>query len=284
MPTTHIRLGTRGSALALAQSEIVKAKFLAKFPEMTIQICPIKTQGDADQKSPLSQIGGKGIFIKEIEKALCHNEIDIAVHSLKDVTTHLEEELALSGFLKAESTSDVLIGTLPPNAVVATSSLRRRALLKKERPDITFVDIRGNVETRIQKLKTDQIDAIVLSEAGLIRLNLTHHISQIFDPKIFYPAPGQGVIALETRQADTTFSQLCNAISDPEQTQISKAEFTVLQALGFDCRIPLGVYSTAQAMTLFIANKTLDKTFVKTVQMQNLQEAIDACKIFLSEA
>ena len=288
-----IRLGTRGSALALAQAHIVKTALEKKDPEILIEICPIKTEGDQDQKSTLSEIGGKGVFIKAIEHALSQGAVDIAVHSLKDVTTHLESTLCLAGFLKAESNADAIVGgtlkSLPKNSVVGTSSLRRRALLKLQRPDLNFVDIRGNVETRINKIKPGSIDAVILSEAGLIRLNLIHHIQERLSPEMFYPAPGQGVITLETRKDDAINIWRCQAISSPEQTFIAETEFALLQALGFDCRIPLGVYSTQNQMTIFISDLTLTKHITHTIDIssetrwQSLEKAVQVCKKFLAD-
>jgi hydroxymethylbilane synthase len=292
---TEIRIGTRASALALAQADIVKTALSKLVPHRQITLCPLSTEGDQNQHSPLSELGGKGVFIKSIERALKENCIDIAVHSLKDVTSSPDEALILAGFLKAESTRDVLIGhtlaTLPKNGTIGTGSLRRQALIKQMRSDIIFKDIRGNIDTRIQKISPGVIDAIILSEVGLIRLGKTTLISETLDPHTFFPAPGQGVITLQTRKDDAENTTLCKAISDPFQTLISETEFTLLQALGFNCRIPLGVLSLIENkhynMTIFIADKTLKKThiesFVSPIEDRFifLDKAILNCKKFL---
>ncbi len=247
---TLIRIGSRGSKLALAQANIVQKKIQALYPEAKVTIIVISTSGDINQTDSLSLIGGKGVFAKEIQTALLENTIDIAVHSMKDLTSRPPDNLRLSGFLKSESTADVLISKnrqtlaeLPPHAIIATGSMRRRALIRRLRPDIQFVDIRGNIDTRLEKLKTSPIDAIILSEAGLIRLNLQNHIHDRLPPQFFLPAPGQGVIAMETRALDVNSDILCQQLSDPIQNQISKLEYEVLKSLDFNCTIPLGMHT-----------------------------------------
>jgi len=232
----HIRLGTRASQMALAQAEIVKSKLIAQNPTLTVEICPIITQGDKDLTTPLYEIGGKGVFIKELEKALLDNTVDIAVHSLKDMTSTLATGLHLISFLPAEAVTDALVlkspylsfADLPSGAVIATGSLRRKALLKKIRSDISTVDIRGNVITRLEKLQTENFHGLLLSEAGLIRLNRQHLISEHFSAKTFCPAPGQGVIAIETRQQDEKVNAICLSINDQQQHLKSTTELAFL--------------------------------------------------------
>lgn len=275
-----VRLGSRGSKLALAQAEIVKARLEKIYPTCVFEIQVVHTTGDIDLKSPLSEIGGKGVFIKELEVALKNQEIDIAVHSLKDITSTIPPELALTAFLKAEAVTDVLIfnhdithfDQLPQGAVIATGSLRRRALLRKLRPDIQFTDYRGNVLTRMQKLKEGNADALLLSEAGLIRLNLQSSISYRFNPHIFCPAPGQGVIALETRIADKELVEICRSINHPEQEIKSTTELACLEKIGFDCRIPLGLYAELNdsldtlTLTAFVSTSQMDQFFEERVK------------------
>jgi len=248
-----IKIGTRASQLAVVQAQKV-ADLIAKMsPGVTTEIVKISTFGDRNQKESLAQIGGKSVFAKEIQDALLTNTIDIAVHSMKDLTSSPPPGLQLAGFLKPESISDVLVSKkghtlkqLPQSAIIATGSMRRRAIIRHMRPDIQFVDIRGNVDTRLKKLHTESIDATILSEAGLIRLNLTDVISDTFAPYHFLPAPGQGVIALEIRKADSKSQEICAQISDPIQNQISKIEYELLKGLEFNCTIPLGVYTVLE--------------------------------------
>lgn len=266
-----VRLGTRGSKLALAQANIVKNKLVEAHPQIEFEIHIIQTSGDIDLKSPLSEIGGKGVFIKELEVALNQNKIDIAIHSLKDITSALLPGLQLSAFLKAEAVADVLIldakhssfEDLPEDAKIATGSLRRKALLRKLKPRIKTVDIRGNVPTRIAKLQEGHFDGVVLSEAGLIRLGLQHLISYRFDPYLFCPAPGQGVIALETRTDNDSIQQICQAINDQEQMIKSTTELAFLERVQFDCRAPLGLHAILEddknlSFIAFLANGKMD--------------------------
>jgi len=248
-----IKIGTRASQLAVVQAQKVADLIAKMVPGMPIEIIKISTYGDRNQKDSLAQIGGKSVFAKEIQDALLTNAIDIAVHSMKDLTSTPPPGLQLAGFLKPESISDVLVSKkghtlkqLPQSAIIATGSMRRRAIIRHMRPDIQFVDIRGNVDTRLKKLYTENIDATILSEAGLIRLNLTDVISDTFPPYHFLPAPGQGVIALETRKADSKSQEICAQISDPIQNQISKIEYELLKGLEFNCTIPLGVFTVLE--------------------------------------
>lgn len=262
-----VRLGTRNSKLALQQTHIVKTLLQERVPDIEIEVREIKTTGDMDQTRPLSEIGGKGVFIKEIEQALERQEIDIAIHSLKDITSEILPTLHLSGFLQAESSQDVLVlnpkyQTLPEKARIATGSMRRRALLKRQHPDIQFVEIRGNVPTRIQKLDQGEFDGLILSEAGLIRLKLIERISKRYSVEEFCPAPGQGVIALETRKADEWATSLSQKVNHREQEIKSTAELTFLRHVGFDCRAPLGIHVEREmddqlSLRAFLSNLSL---------------------------
>jgi len=246
----EIRIGTRGSRLARAQTEIVIAQLKQVDPSLHIETVVITTTGDKDQKASLKDIGGKGVFIREIEQALLDKTIDLAVHSFKDITCQTADGLRLSGFLKPESVSDVLLTRanikfkdIPPGSMIGTGSMRRRALLKRMRDDLEYVDIRGNIDTRIARLDQGVYGGIILSEAGVIRLGLSDRISERFNPEQFIPAPGQGVIAVETRAGDEDLFRLCQATFDKQQYLVSSAEFLVLEKLGFDCRMPFGLYS-----------------------------------------
>jgi hydroxymethylbilane synthase len=253
----RIVIGTRGSKLACAQAAIVAQRLKQIEPYREIETKIIVTSGDRDQHSHLAAIGGKGIFIRELEQALIDGAIDVAVHSFKDVTSQLAPSLSLSAFLWPESVCDVMVthGTmpleyLPPGAIVGTGSMRRKALLQRLRPDLSTAEIRGNIDTRIAKVDRREYDGVMLSEAGLIRLGLEERIAVRFDPSSFYPAPGQGVITLEIREADIGMRELCAAAGDARQHSISTAELTLLGTIGFDCRTPLGVYSTVNGEQL----------------------------------
>jgi len=268
MPRSSIRLGTRGSKLALAQADIVSQKL----SEFNVKIVVIKTQGDQDITTPLSEMGGKGVFVKALEDALIQNEIDIAVHSLKDVTSAPNEGLRLAGFLKAESSADVLVSRLklselPQGAVIATGSMRRKALLKKSRPDIKTVDIRGNVDTRLKKLDEGGFDGLILSEAGLIRLGLADRVTDRLDVSDFIPAPGQGVITLETRSGE---EDLASKISDPDQERLSRLELKFLEKVGFDCTVPLGLHAIGMGdeviIHLFVANDDFSDYYSESIR------------------
>jgi len=242
-----LRLGTRGSPLALKQAQIVYEKIRSVFPDQAIDIVPLFTKGDLDLKTPLSQLGGKGVFIKEVELALLENRIDIAVHSFKDITSTLSPITQLAGYFKPESSEDVVLlkqpytlQTLPKGTVLATGSIRRKAFLQLLRPDIECVGIRGNIHTRIETFKAAPWEGLVLSEAGLLRMAIRWPDLLRFEPEQMIPAPGQGVIALQTRLDDPLANTICEAVGDQEQWVISSLERELLVAVGFDCRIPLG--------------------------------------------
>lgn len=275
----RLRLGSRQSALALKQADIVKAALLKENPNLDIEIVGISTQGDDDKTSPLSEIGGKGVFIKTLEVALLNNDIDIAVHSLKDVTSYSPDELTLSGFLNPEAIEDVVIAppesgitsleSLPQNATIGTGSLRRRALLKALRPDLKTIELRGNIETRIDKCFSGECDAILLSKVGLVRMGWKSKIRETLDPFMFVPAPGQGVIALQSRKGDALSESYAEMISDPHQSIISRQEMHILAELGLDCRFPFGLYTEFDgnrfALTAFWADMAYKKRKKETI-------------------
>ncbi|KTC71552.1 porphobilinogen deaminase [Legionella birminghamensis] len=267
-----IRIATRQSKLALAQADIIKQRVLSRFQaEIEVEILPLITKGDLDLEKPLYEIGGKGVFIKEVEQALIDQKADIAVHSLKDITSNLAPGLVMAGFTEPEGYRDVFISSkgieelnkIPLDSTIATGSLRRKALLKFIRPDLKTCDIRGNVISRLEKIKALPVCGTLLSEAGLIRLGIDYSQSQALDPNLFIPAPGQGVIGLETREDDSFARNLCRQISDAQQFDISTAELEFLMKVGLDCRSPLGLYTQYDgknmAMKLFLANERMDK-------------------------
>jgi hydroxymethylbilane synthase len=243
-----LRIGTRGSPLALAQAEEVRARLTAAhgLDPTAIEICVIRTSGDAIQDRPLAEVGGKGLFTKEIEQALFDNTIDLAVHSAKDMETVLPAGLVAAAFLPREDVRDAFISRkartlaeLPEGAVVGTASLRRQAIVRRLRPDLRVVSLRGNVETRLRKLATGEVDATLLALAGLKRLGLAAAARSVFSVDEFLPAVGQGAIAIETRAADERTRDLIAPINDGDTMAALTAERAFLAALDGSCKTPI---------------------------------------------
>lgn len=243
---SRIRLGTRSSPLARWQAEWVAARLTAL--GVTVEMIHITTQGDV-KTGPLGQIGGQGLFTKEIQRALLEGEIDLAVHSLKDLPTADVPGLKIAAVPTRESVNDVLVGPfrtldeLPPGARIGTGSLRRRAQLLHARPDLQLLEIRGNVDTRLRKLDAGEYDAIVLAQAGLSRLGLAERISYVIPPQIMLPAVGQGALGLETRADDAATQQWLQPLNDESTFQAITAERTLLQALRAGCLAPVGAWA-----------------------------------------
>jgi hydroxymethylbilane synthase len=254
-----IRIGTRGSALALAQARVV-ADALREGGGAT-ELVPIRTEGDRLHDSRLADIGGKGLFVREIEQALVHGEIDIAVHSLKDLPALLPAGLVLAAFPAREDARDVLvmregwagIRGLPAGAVVGTGSLRRRALLLAARPDLLVEPVRGNVDTRLRKLETGQYAALVLAAAGLARLRIHPAHACPLEPDEFVPAVGQGLLAVEIRAADARLRDLLACLDDADSRVCALAERAYLRRLGASCQTPVGGHAVCEAATLRMA-------------------------------
>jgi hydroxymethylbilane synthase len=248
-----LRIGTRGSPLALAQARMVRARLAAQHgvDEERIILTVIRTTGDVIQDRTLAAAGGKGLFTKEIEEALRADAIDLAVHSAKDVPTVLPDGLILTAVLPREDARDVFIGRtvktlreLPAGAVVGTASLRRQAIVKRLRPDLEVVPIRGNVDTRLRKLGEGVVDATLLALAGLKRLGLTDAASSIFTLDEFLPAVGQGIVAIETRADDGRTRTLLEAINHAETAIALASERAFLAVLDGSCRTPIAGHAT----------------------------------------
>ncbi|WP_340114403.1 hydroxymethylbilane synthase [Maribellus mangrovi] len=261
----HFRIGTRGSKLALYQAYRVKDALEEKYPEKTFEIVVIKTKGDKILDVPLSKIGDKGLFTKELEVAMFNDEIDMAVHSLKDLPTVFPKGTKLGAVLKRAAAFDALvskdnrkISELTSNDIIATSSLRRKAQLLKMNKDLTIVEIRGNVNTRIRKMQEGYCDAMVMAAAGLQRLEMDEHISEIIDPETMIPACAQGAIAIEIKDDDPATEVLITGINHEETMIAAEAERTFLRTLEGGCQIPVGSYSAIQGeeftITGFISN------------------------------
>jgi len=249
--TPHpLRIGTRGSPLALAQSNQVRDLLIAAHPAMSEpELCIIKTTGDQVTDRPLADLGGKGLFTKEIEQALLDGAVDIAVHSMKDVETWQPEGLTVDCFLPREDPRDTLLGAasiaaLPGGARVGTASLRRSAQLLAVRPDLTITLMRGNVGTRLGKLAAGEVDATMLAVAGLKRLGLADAIGAILEPDEFLPAVAQGAVGIERRAGDGQTAALLAPLNDGPTTLCVTAERAMLAALDGTCRTPIGGLAT----------------------------------------
>ncbi|UXN06821.1 hydroxymethylbilane synthase [Bartonella sp. HY761] len=249
MQTPLLKIGTRASELALAQAHEVRDRLVLahNLSQQAIEIVPMSTKGDRVQNRALSEIGGKGLFTEEIETALTNKEIDLAVHSTKDMPTILPDGLYLSAYLKREDPRDAFIShkvknfmDLAQGAIVGSSSLRRQAMIRRLRPDLEVVMFRGNVQTRLKKLQDGVADATFLAVAGLNRLGLSHVISEIVDERYFVPAPGQGAIVIESRKGDIKTDQLVAPLRDETTHLELAAERQFLKSLDGSCRTPLG--------------------------------------------
>lgn len=242
-------LGTRGSRLALAQADFVKKRLMEAYPEHAFIIRVIQTTGDKDRRRPLHEIGGKGVFVKEIEQELLKGTVDIGVHSMKDMPSMPADGLMFTKAWAREDPRDALIlrekgslAELERGAVIGTGSRRRELLLKRLRPDLTVVPIRGNVDTRLKKMEEKRLDGIVLAAAGLKRLGLLRHVTEYLKTEEFLPAPAQGVLALEIRKGDTGLLHMLNALCDEETACAVEAERGFLAEIGGDCHAPAGAF------------------------------------------
>jgi hydroxymethylbilane synthase len=244
-----LRIGTRGSRLARWQAEWVANRLCSYHPGLNVELIEIRTQGDRDRNSPLSAIGGMGLFTKEIQRAVLDGSVDVAVHSLKDLPTQSPDELVLAAVPEREDVSDALIApvhktlqALPAGSRIGTSSLRRRSQVLHMRPDIQVVTIRGNVETRLNLALEAKLDAVILACAGLHRLGLHLHITQQLAPPDFLPAVGQGALGIECRVDDTTTRTLLLPLDDVPTHRAILAERTTLAEMEGGCLIPLAAW------------------------------------------
>lgn len=254
-----LRIGTRGSQLALSQANWVKNKLTHTHPDLNVTLVKIKTTGDKIQDAPLAKIGGKGLFVKEIEEALLQRKIDLAVHSIKDIPTEFPKGLHLSVITEREDPRDVFISKegrplkdLPQNAKIGTSSLRRQAQLLHFRRDFEFIPLRGNLDTRLKKLKTMDLDGIVLALAGVKRLNLEEKITEVIPPEISLPAIGQGALGIETRQRDERVEEQIQFLKDRDSWVAISAERAFLKKLEGGCQVPIAAFARIIGTTLHI--------------------------------
>ncbi len=245
-----IVIGSRGSKLALIQANWVKSQLEESNPDIKFSIEKFKTKGDKLTDAPLSKLGGTGLFTKELENALLDNKVDLIVHSAKDVPTEIPEGLVLGAFPKREDPHDVLISKnnqclkdLPQNAVIGTSSLRRRAQILAFRQDLKVVDLRGNLDTRLKKLDSGDLDAIVVARAGLLRFSLSEKASEIIPYDIMLPAVGQGALCIEIRDNDDEVKEIISILNHHETMCEVKTERVLLAKLQGGCQVPIGAHT-----------------------------------------
>ena len=272
-----LTIGTRGSTLALTQANWVKDQLLQHYPQCQITVLPIKTTGDRMSTLPISKMGGKGVFIKEIERALLDGEVDCAVHSMKDLPMEFPRGLLLTAITPREDPSDVFVSqtysgleTLPAKATVATGSLRRKVQLLHYRSDLEIKEIRGNVDTRLAKLESGFAEGLILAAAALKRLNQTSSISQHLHYDICLPAAGQGALGIEVREKDISLRKELAPLNDPESYSTVSAERSCMRHLGVDCHTPAAAFGEIKDNTLTLKGMvaSLDGTEIirKTVQ------------------
>lgn len=279
MSTNVVRIATRKSALALWQAEYVKAQ-LEKFHEnISVELVPMTTKGDIILDTPLAKVGGKGLFVKELEVAMLENRADIAVHSMKDVPVEFPEGLGLEVICPREDPRDAFVSntinnfeSLPQGAIVGTSSLRRQCQIKALRPDLDIRDLRGNVNTRLKKLDNGEYDAIILAAAGLIRLEMPERIKEFIEPEVMLPANGQGAVGIECRTDDAYIKALLKPLECNETRIRVLAERAMNKALEGGCQVPIGSYAELQTTN----NQ-------HTLHLRGLVGAVDGSKILHSE-
>ena len=249
----HIKIGTRGSLLATTQSTWVKNQIEAQHPGVSVELVIIVTKGDKILDVPLAKVGGKGLFVKELEEALLRKEVDLAVHSMKDVPSELPEELHLGIIPARENPHDAFIAKdftsiadLPAGATVGTSSLRRRSQLAALRPDLEIVDLRGNLDTRLRKLDEGQFQAIILAAAGLNRLGMSNRATAYFSAQEMLPAVGQGALGIELRKDDDELLAGLSFLNDEKTTIAVAAERAFLTRLEGGCQVPIGAFAEVE--------------------------------------
>ncbi len=273
-----LSIGTRRSPLAIWQAEHIKALLEKHHPELSCKLVRIVTQGDKILDVPLAQVGGKGLFVKEIEAALLNKEIDLAVHSMKDLPSDLPAGLILAAIPSREDPEDALIcreaghtiADLRPGACIGTSSLRRASQLRFYRKDLITAPVRGNVETRIRRLDEGRFDAIILALAGLKRLGQTSRINQVLEPEICLPAVGQGALAIEIREEDMELFQLLQPLHDPQTAVAVNGERSFLATMEGSCHVPIACHGTVAGSTLMLNGLVADVNGSKCIR-NNLQ-------------
>ncbi len=274
MNSKTIRIATRKSPLALWQANFVRDELLKLYPSLHVELVPMTTSGDKFLKDKLQAIGGKGLFVKELEEALLDKRADLAVHSAKDMPAQFPEGLHLAAICKRDNPLDALVSTefsslkeLPPNAIIGTGSLRRESQLLAYRSDLCIKPLRGNIHTRLAKLQAGEYQAIILAAAGLERMGLNHLITEQLPDKIMLPACGQGALAIECRIDDTEIQKLIARLNDPISSICVQTERLVNAQLGGNCHVPLAVFSVpTPSNELFLQAKILNHDGSQLIQ------------------
>jgi|TARA_R110002020_G_scaffold131110_1_gene293225 hydroxymethylbilane synthase len=288
----HLRIATRKSALALWQAEFVKARLEQLHPELTVSLVPMVSRGDQLLDSPLAKIGGKGLFVKELETAILNDEADLAVHSMKDVPMAFPEGLGLYVICEREDPRDAFVSnhfehvdSLPQGSVVGTSSLRRQAQIMARRPDLTVRFLRGNVNTRLAKLDAGEYDAIILAAAGLMRLGFDERIRYAMPPEESLPAGGQGAVGIECRSADTELHALLAPLNDEDSALRVRAERALNTHLNGGCQVPIACYAERTNGQLWLRGMVgnPDGTLLLTAQATGADSAPEALGIQVAE-
>jgi len=268
-----IKIGTRASKLALWQANWVQSALSEKFPGQKAELVTIKTKGDKILDVPLAKVGGKGLFVKEIEQALLEGRIDLAVHSMKDMPAEIPEGLCIGAIPQREDPADVLVAredldffNLKRGAVIGTSSLRRSAQLRHARPDISITPLRGNLDTRLKKLQTENLDAIVLAAAGIKRLNLAHRITEYLSADIMLPAVGQGALCIEMRQDDPIIAPMLATLDHANSRTVVLGERAFLNRLGGSCQVPIAGHGEILADVFSLTGLVADVDGSRTIK------------------
>lgn len=271
-----LKIATRTSQLALVQTRQIIHELQKKHPSLTIEIVEVLTTGDQIQDRSLAELGGKGLFVKGLEEKLLSGEVDIAMHSLKDVPPQLDDAFCIAAVLKRQSPHDAFvsekydsIAALPPGAIIGSSSVRRKAALLHLRADLDIRMLRGNVDTRLKKLHAQQFDALILAEAGLKRLGLEQHIQEVLSIAAFPPSVGQGIIAIECLQQRTELIALLQSINDDKTFVEMQTERALMRALGASCTSPVGCFATINRDTLHLMGVVWSPDGSQRIQAQH---------------
>ena len=281
--TGRIRIATRESKLAMWQAHYVKSALQAAHPQIDVEIIGMTTEGDRNKVSPLSQIGGKGVFVKELEVALLENRADIAVHSMKDVPSILPAGLSIEAICQREDPRDALVCNhytslvdLPAGSKIGSSSLRRRLQLKHKRPDLDYIELRGNVGTRLERLDNGDFDAIILATAGLIRLGLSERITERIDPLVSIPSAGQGAVGIECRSDDKDVIGLLKAVNHQQTFDEVACERQVSSGLGATCNLPIAAFAVLNGENISLSTYVSDNSGERTIKLNGESPRGDA--------
>ncbi|MBN2318313.1 MAG: hydroxymethylbilane synthase [Acidobacteria bacterium] len=285
-------IGSRGSDLALAQTRWIQKRILSLFPDLDVSIRIVKTSGDKDTTSSIRTGSSVGVFVKELERALLENEIDMAVHSMKDLPTRIQPGLKIAAIPEREEVRDALVtsdksgfASLRPNSRIGTGSIRRQAQMLALRPDLQIVDVRGNINTRLEKLEKGKYDAIILAVAGLNRLNLQNRVSEIFTLEQMLPAPGQGALAVETRMDDPENANVAAALNHEPTSIAVTAERVFLKRMEGGCNVPVAVHARVEDNRISIDGLVISPGGDKSIRESvcDRQESADRAAALLAD-